>query len=36
VPPANIFCVKDSYTFNFDGPAPAFLDTFRRVTIRRP
>ena len=29
VPPANIFCVKDSYTFNFDGPAPAFLDTFR-------
>jgi hypothetical protein len=36
VPPANIFCVKDSYTFNFDGPAPAFLDTLRRVTIRRP
>jgi len=30
VPPANIFCVKDSYTFNFDGPAPAFLDMFRR------
>ncbi len=30
MPPANIFCVKDSYTFNFDGPAPAFLDMFRR------
>lgn len=29
VPAANITCTEETYTFNFDGPASAFVETFR-------
>jgi SAM-dependent methyltransferase len=30
VPAAGIECVRETYTFNFDGPPSGFVDTFRR------